>query len=114
TGMLMMYKERVDLRGMLRRMVGHPKKQPEAYERRDALKMIYEDSPPILIVPGYEDSQVGIEMAYHLEQPLIKATSSHKTKYKQGAGHVIRPQTEKETLSALQHWMNLCKQKTEP
>ena len=114
TDMLMMYKERVDLRGMLRRMVGHPKKQPGAYERRDALKMIREDSPPILIIHGDEDAQVGIDMAYHLEQHLIKETVFHKTIYKQGEGHVFRPQTEKETLIELQNWMNLCEQKTEP
>ena len=28
-----MYEERIDLRGMLRRMVGHPKKDLAAYEK---------------------------------------------------------------------------------
>lgn len=35
-----MYEERVDLRGMLRRMVGHPKKDIDAYNKRDALKIL--------------------------------------------------------------------------
>ena len=45
-----MYEERVDLRGMLRRMIGHPKKDRAAYGARQAIPNINENSPAILIV----------------------------------------------------------------
>ncbi|MDM5686253.1 phosphoenolpyruvate carboxykinase (ATP), partial [Staphylococcus aureus] len=38
----LMYEERVDLRGMLRRMIGHPKKDRAAYEARQAIPNIGE------------------------------------------------------------------------
>lgn len=45
-------KKRVDLRGMLRCMVGHPKKNKSAYQQRYAVRYIHKDSPPILIIHG--------------------------------------------------------------
>ncbi|PTI11655.1 alpha/beta hydrolase family protein, partial [Staphylococcus warneri] len=48
----LMYEERIDLRGMLKRMIGHPKKNIEAYKRRDAIAQIKNTSPPIFIVHG--------------------------------------------------------------
>ena len=52
SSMHLMYEERTDLRGMLRRMVGHPSKNKESYDQRDAIKLIDSNSPPILIVHG--------------------------------------------------------------
>ena len=63
SSMHLMYEERTDLRGMLRRMVGHPSKNKESYDQRDAIKLIDSNSPPILIVHGGKDKQVGIHHA---------------------------------------------------
>ena len=78
-----MYEERIDLRGMLRRMIGHPKKQATAYKQRDAIANIHADSPPILIVHGGKDKQVGIHQAYYLETQLkhIGSTFKHFIKW---------------------------------
>ena len=67
SSMHLMYEERTDLRGMLRRMVGHPSKNKESYDQRDAIKLIDSNSSPILIVHGGKDKQVGIHHAYYLK-----------------------------------------------
>ncbi|WP_323704494.1 alpha/beta hydrolase family protein [Mammaliicoccus sp. Dog046] len=105
---LMMYEERIELRNMLKRMIGHPKKDRSAYETRNALKDIHQDSPPILIVHGTEDKQVNINMAKHLEQHLIKENVEYQTIYKEGEGHVFRPNIEKDTVHKIQKWMDQC------
>lgn len=43
-----MYEERVDLRGMLKRMIGDPKKNIEAYKQRDAIAQIKTQARPYL------------------------------------------------------------------
>ncbi|MEA8999041.1 prolyl oligopeptidase family serine peptidase, partial [Campylobacter jejuni] len=94
----LMYEERVDLRGMLRRMVGHPKKDHEAYEVREAIQYITPQSPPILIVHGGKDKQVGIHQAYYLERRLKDIGVHYDTLYQMEEGHVPRPFALKETL----------------
>lgn len=101
----LMYEERVDLRNILRRMVGHPKKAKEAYRQRDALAHIQSDAPPILIVHGGKDKQVGIHQAYVLETHLKEVGATYKTFYQMQEGHVPRPQAMKDVLKIIQSWM---------
>ncbi|MFW3591061.1 alpha/beta hydrolase family protein [Staphylococcus caprae] len=101
----LMYEERVDLRGMLRRMVGHPKKDVDAYNKRDALKNIDAHSPPILIIHGGKDWQVGIHQAYDLEEKLQAKGTYYETFYQLNEGHVPRPPAMKETLNKVRQWM---------
>ncbi|MBI5975702.1 S9 family peptidase [Staphylococcus sp. H16/1A] len=105
TDLHLMYEERVDLRGMLRRMVGHPNKNHQAYEARNAIKLINASSPPILIVHGKEDVQVGIHQAYFLEEHLKKVGATFETFYQNKEGHVPRPPQMKETLAKIHQWM---------
>lgn len=51
----LMYEERVDLRGMLRRMISYPKKNQATYEARQVTPGINENGPPILVVHGGKD-----------------------------------------------------------
>lgn len=101
-----MYEERVDLRSMLRRMVGHPKKAKRAYEQRDAISRIGEIAPPILIVHGGKDVQVSIHQAYALEAHLKKVGASFETFYQLEEGHVPRPHAMHQVLTVIHHWMN--------
>ncbi|AID42449.1 alpha/beta hydrolase family protein [Staphylococcus xylosus] len=101
----LMYEERVDLRGMLKRMIGHPKKQAAAYQQRDALAQITSSSPPIFIVHGGNDKQVGIHHAYHLAQQLEKKGTTYRTFYQMSEGHVPRPFALKQTLYEIKQWM---------
>lgn len=102
----LMYEERVDLRGMLRRMVGHPKKDLEAYQEREALQYIDEYSPPILIIHGGEDIQVGIHQAYYLENYLKQIGHRYQTLYQPKEGHIPRPKALKQVLQIIHQWMN--------
>ncbi|HEC2230478.1 TPA: S9 family peptidase [Staphylococcus delphini] len=105
TDLHLMYEERVDLRGMLRRMVGHPKKDLAAYEARNALKDIDADTPPILIVHGGLDQQVGIHQAYFLERHLKQVGARYDTLYQMNEGHVPRPPAMQYVLNRIQRWM---------
>ncbi|MCI2775088.1 prolyl oligopeptidase family serine peptidase [Staphylococcus petrasii] len=109
----LMYEERVDLRGMLRRMVGHPKKNKEEYEKRDALKLIDSKSPPILIVHGGKDWQVGIHQGYYLEKQLQKKEAQYDTFYQLEEGHVPRPKAMKEALNYIHAWMKKIEEQKE-
>ena len=104
--MRLMYEERVDLRGMLRRMVGHPKKQAAAYDERDALRLIDHAAPPILIIHGGLDEQVGIHQAYHLAEHLEKQQVRYDTFYQMAEGHLPRPQALSDVLHRIKTWMD--------
>ncbi|MDN6414431.1 prolyl oligopeptidase family serine peptidase [Staphylococcus gallinarum] len=101
----LMYEERVDLRGMLRRMIGHPKKDHAAYAKRDALTSLNSECPPIFIVHGGKDKQVGIHQAYHLECKLSERNVTFRTFYQMDEGHVPRPPAIKHALNAVNQWM---------
>lgn len=101
----LMYEERIDLRGMLRRMVGHPQKDKVQYEARDAIHLLNRQSPPILIVHGEKDQQVGIHQAYYLEQQLSLKGVTYDTFYQEDEGHVPRPPALKEALSYIKSFM---------
>lgn len=91
---------------MLRRMVGHPKKDKEAYEQRNAIRTLNQNSPPILIVHGGKDWQVGIHQAYFLQEQLELKGVKHDTFYQLDEGHVPRPKALKEVLDYIHQWMN--------
>lgn len=101
----LMYEERVDLRGMLRRMVGHPKKDHEAYEARQAIPNIDKNNPPILIVHGGKDKQVGIQHAHHLAEQLELKGAKFDTFYQMVEGHVPRPPAMVEALTYIKAFM---------
>ncbi|TBW67680.1 S9 family peptidase, partial [Staphylococcus capitis] len=97
--------ERVDLRGMLRRMIGHPVKDAQSYKKRDALKDIDATSPPILIIHGGQDKQVGIHQAYVLEDALKQRGTQIDTFYQLAEGPVPRPVAMRLAIQRILHWM---------
>ncbi|MCH8647797.1 prolyl oligopeptidase family serine peptidase [Staphylococcus lugdunensis] len=101
----LMYEERVDLRGMLRRMIGHPVKDSQSYKKRDALKDIDATSPPILIIHGGQDKQVGIHQAYVLEDALKQRGTQFDTFYQLAEGHVPRPVAMRLAIQRIFNWM---------
>ncbi len=95
---------------MLRRMVGHPYKNKESYDQRDAIKLIDSNSSPILIVHGGKDKQVGIHHANYLEEQLKLKGVVNDTFYQLDEGHVPRPQAMKLALDYVHQWMTKCEE----
>lgn len=88
-------------------MVGHPKKNKSAYQQRYAVRYIHKDSPPILIIHGWKDVQVGIHQAYDLEEKLKRKSVEYQMFYQLKEGHVPRPKVMKETLGKILEWMKI-------
>ena len=99
-----MYEERVDLRGMLRRMIDILLKMHNPI-KRDALKDIDATSPPILIIHGGQDKQVGIHQAYVLEDALKQRGTQFDTFYQLAEGHVPRPVAMRLAIQRIFNWM---------
>ncbi|MDF2684714.1 MAG: alpha/beta hydrolase [Brevibacillus sp.] len=88
--LLLTYEERVDLRRMLRRIVGHPRKQEDAYRERTPLYRIAEIACPVLIIHGTADENVGVEHAHRLEHSLREAGKPHEIWLAEGASHLFQ------------------------
>lgn len=102
--LLLTYEERVDLRRMLRRVVGHPKKQEERYRRRSPRLSADRIDNPVLIIHGSEDRQVGVKHAHSLAEALEKAGKTYSMRLYDGLGHVFPKQYDKDALDAIFAW----------
>lgn len=100
------YEERVDLRKMLKRVIGGtPSRYPERYRVRSPLFYIDQLQQPLLIIHGNADVQVGVEHAVL----LAKACTEHSKEYElwlfQEAGHFLTPELFRQTLSRMCTWL---------
>ncbi|MGO4890043.1 alpha/beta hydrolase family protein [Anaerobacillus sp. MEB173] len=69
--MFLCYEERVDLRKMLKRVIGGtPNKMKDQYEWRTPLQNIEEITMPVLLIHGAKDKNVSVEHTYRLEKAL--------------------------------------------
>ncbi|MEJ8547815.1 alpha/beta hydrolase family protein [Brevibacillus borstelensis] len=84
------YEERVDLRRMLRRVVGHPRKQEQAYRWRSPIFRAAEISCPVLIIHGTEDGNVGVEHARRLADALQANGKPHELWLVESASHLFK------------------------
>jgi dipeptidyl aminopeptidase/acylaminoacyl peptidase len=98
------YEERVDLRRMLRRVVGHPKKRPEAYEDRSPRRWVDKINVPVLIIHGTADVQVGVGQARRLADALEAAGKTYGLRLYEGVGHAFPADAERDALSAIFAW----------
>ncbi|TGV16905.1 S9 family peptidase [Mesorhizobium sp. M00.F.Ca.ET.186.01.1.1] len=87
--MFLTYEERVDMRRMLRRLIGHPDKQEAAYRDRTPLYRAGEIACPVLIIHGTEDENVSVEHAHRLAAALQKAGVWHEKWLAEGASHLF-------------------------
>lgn len=99
------YEERVDLRRMLKRVVGHPRKQPEAYVRRSAVFWADELRSPVLIVHGTNDPQVGVAHAYKLADALERAGKPYAMELYEGLAHRFPKDVDEKALDAVFEWV---------
>ncbi|MBQ4815117.1 prolyl oligopeptidase family serine peptidase [Bacillus pumilus] len=105
--MKLTYEERVDMRRMMKRVIGGPPhKVPEAYEDRTPLNDVDKIEAPVLIIHGEEDQNVSIEHAYLLEDALRQHGKSVETWYFHGYNHYFPPQHNREIVRRLTTWMH--------
>ncbi|TDM07498.1 alpha/beta hydrolase family protein [Macrococcus lamae] len=102
----LMYEERHDLHGMMRRLIGKPGENDSEYDRRNGYKHVRKDSPPVMIIHGTADKQVGVKHAEILAERLKMLNVPHAIHLYEGEGHVFTPPKEREVLEKIQQWMN--------
>ncbi|WP_088103899.1 alpha/beta hydrolase family protein [Halalkalibacter urbisdiaboli] len=77
--MFLTYEERVDLRRMMKRVIGSPAKYPERYEWRTPLLHLDQLNSPVLIIHGKKDEHVSVEHALRLKRALREHNKSFNT-----------------------------------
>ncbi|MCE4957974.1 S9 family peptidase [Macrococcus caseolyticus] len=86
-----MYEERKDLRGLLHKLVGDPVADKKQYDKREAVQLITAQAPPIMIIHGTEDKNVGIRHAYMLQERLETLGVEHEMHRVEHEAHVFQP-----------------------
>ena len=104
--MFLTYDERVDMRRMLKRVVGGtPTKFPEQYEWRTPLYFLGELEAPVLIIHGEKDDNVSIEHSYRLEKRLKELNHEVESWYFEGYDHYFPPAENRRVVKELARWM---------
>lgn len=101
------FKERADMRKMLRRVVGHPEKNREAYLQRSPVHRVKEINCPVLIIHGTEDLNVGVEHAYHLARELELHSKPYELWLAEGASHLFDSEQIGEYTRAMFKWLEV-------
>jgi dipeptidyl aminopeptidase/acylaminoacyl peptidase len=99
------YEERVDLRRMLRRVVGHPRKQRDQYIARSPVYRAAEITCPVLIIHGCKDQNVGVEHARRLAEALERAGKPHEMWLAEGASHLFTGALMEEYTRKMFAWL---------
>lgn len=106
TDTVLTYKERPDMRRMMKRLYGGtPNTALNAYEERNPLLRLDEVSIPILIIHGLRDENVFPAQAYLLEEALKLNGQAHETWYFPEFNHFFPPVMNMKTARALTEWM---------
>ncbi|MHA6260221.1 alpha/beta hydrolase family protein [Sporosarcina sp. CAU 1771] len=103
---ILTYKERKDMRRMMRRVIGGtPTNQPDAYLDRTALLRVDEIEAPILIIHGMLDEHVSFNQAKLLEHALSEHDELVDTWYFPTYNHHIPPVKNVQIVRDLCKWM---------
>jgi dipeptidyl aminopeptidase/acylaminoacyl peptidase len=100
------YEERVDLRRMLKRVVGHPRKDTEAYKSRSPVYWIQDINVPVLVVHGSEDALVNISHAWKLADGLKHANKPYTMELYEGLGHRFPRESDDLALDSVFAWLS--------
>ncbi|MGD8190807.1 alpha/beta hydrolase family protein [Brevibacillus ginsengisoli] len=104
--LLLTFEERQDMRRMLKRVVGHPEKQREAYLARSPIYRVDEVDCPVLIIHGTEDQNVGVEHARRLAQALEVHQKPYEIWLAEGASHLFDSMEIKEYTCRMFDWLD--------
>jgi len=109
--LLQTYEERVDLRRMLKRVVGHPKKQADSYTDRSPVHFAGELQQPVMIVHGTKDTQVSVEQARKLARALEAANKQYAMELYDGLPHRFPKADDERALDAVFAWLDSQRQR---
>ncbi len=100
------YKERKDMRRMMKRVIGGtPNNHPDEYRERTALFRVQDIGIPTLIIHGTLDTNVSFEQAVLLENALREAGKEYETWYLEGYTHYIPPEMNRQLVKDAVDWM---------
>ncbi|MBE1555455.1 alpha/beta hydrolase family protein [Sporosarcina limicola] len=100
------YKERKDLRRMMKRVIGGtPSNTPNEYRERTALLRVDEIDAPVLIIHGMKDGNVSFEQAILLENTLREHRKVCETWYFPDYTHYIPTSVNAQLVRDLCLWM---------
>lgn len=99
------YEERVDLRRMLKRVVGNPAKVPEAYQARSPIHMAERIHCPVLIVQGSEDAQVLSSHGLQMYNRLKEAGADVDMHWYENYGHHMPPEMHMLAIERMFNWI---------
>lgn len=100
------YRERKDLRRMMKRVIGGtPAKFPERYESRTPLNDLANLQAPVLIIHGVKDHNVSVEHAYKLEKGLEALGKKVDCWYFNEFTHYFPPAVNRRVVKDLTKWM---------
>lgn len=100
------YEERVDLRRMLKRVVGgNPTKNPKGYEERTPLSSLNQLRAPLLIIHGEKDQNVSFEHAIRLKNTCEERGASYDFWPFPDVTHYFPPPLNRQVVSQLCQWM---------
>jgi dipeptidyl aminopeptidase/acylaminoacyl peptidase len=104
--MSLTYEERLDLRRMMKRVIGGtPSKVPEKYKWRTPLFYLEHIQAPILIIHGKKDHNVSVEHSYRLEKRLKELKRSVESWYFEEFTHYFPPLVNRKVVQELTIWM---------
>jgi dipeptidyl aminopeptidase/acylaminoacyl peptidase len=104
--MKLTYEERVDLRKMMKRVIGGSVwKVPERYDSRTPLHQLDNLTAPVLIIHGAKDENVGVEHAYRLKEALEKQNKQVTSWIYEEYDHYFPPHLNRYIVSELTKWM---------
>lgn len=100
------YKERRDMRRMMKRVIGgSPNSNEDEYRERSALFRINEIDIPVFIIHGMQDVNASFKHAVMLENALRDHGKVYETRYYPQYTHFIPPAQNAEIVRELCDWM---------
>nr|WP_084372442.1 prolyl oligopeptidase family serine peptidase [Halalkalibacter krulwichiae] len=106
TDMVLTYEERVDLRRMMKRVIGGtPTKFPKRYAWRTPLHFLKDLKARVLIIHGVQDEHVSIQHAYLLEKQCKLVNKEVKRWYFDQFSHHFPVDWQRRILKEAAKWM---------
>ncbi len=106
TEMRWTYEERVDLRRMMKRVIGgSPDKYSEEYEWRSPLYYCHDLQVPLLMIHGMCDENVNVEHTLQMKRCLAKLGKEHEEWLYPQFTHHFPPREKRKITKALCDWM---------